>query len=600
MRTATEPCVVPLSHSVSRPSSVSLPCVPRRIQAIYQRVLVLGYVDELLERVRGTFCDVLRGVAPEVRDDTFPSKGFTATFESIHAELEQRALEERKTKAASKPRAFTDSKKFANTRQGNKQSCAVGAKSAPGSATDGAADSPAAGVAEAEPTAAAEEATCSAGAGAGALTAEQIAANRAKLRAGGGPAGKKKGAKGFGGDDDAAPAKKGKEARTWDGEEKGVGKQQLDFSKKEDRGAPKSKIFQGKKVDLDERFGDLIDDENEDEEGTAVPAFGTAAAGVAKPAAAASSGGGRGIWASLKGLVGAKQLERDDLAPLIEQLQAQLVTKNVAADIGSQICESVCTSLLGTSQQGFGTMRATVRSALETALTRILTPSRRVDMLAAAAAAKAEGRPYVVCFVGVNGVGKSTSLSKVAYYLKSNGFTPMLCACDTFRAGAVEQLRVHANALELPLFEKGYGRDASGIAADGVKYAKQMGHDVVLIDTAGRMQDNEPLMRALSKLVTLNNPDLVLFVGEALVGNEAVDQVRGFNQSLSEYSASRDPRLIDGIMLTKFDTISDKVGAALSLVYTTGKPIVFVGVGQTYTDIRNLNVDHCVRSLLKS
>jgi signal recognition particle receptor subunit alpha len=220
-------------------------------------------------------------------------------------------------------------------------------------------------------------------------------------------------------------------------------------------------------------------------------------------------------------------------------------------------------------------------------------------MLAAAAAAKAEGRPYTVAFVGVNGVGKSTSLSKVAYYLKSNGFTPMLCACDTFRSGAVEQLRVHANALELPLFEKGYGRDASGIAADGVKYAKQMGHDVVLIDTAGRMQDNEPLMRALSKLVTLNNPDLVLFVGEALVGNEAVDQVTGFNQALSEYSASKQPRLIDGIMLTKFDTINDKVGAALSLVYTTGKPIVFVGVGQTYTDIRNLNVEHCVKALVK-
>jgi signal recognition particle receptor subunit alpha len=127
-----------------------------------------------------------------------------------------------------------------------------------------------------------------------------------------------------------------------------------------------------------------------------------------------------------------------------------------------------------------------------------------------------------------------------------------------------------------------------------------MGYDVVMVDTAGRMQDNEPLMRSLSKLVTLNNPDLVLFVGEALVGNEAVDQVRGFNNSLAEYSASRQPRLIDGIMLTKFDTINDKVGAALSLVYTTGKPIVFVGVGQTYTDIRNLNVDHCVKALLRS
>ena len=552
-------------------------------------MLVLGYVDELLERVRDAFCGVLRGIASEGRDDSFPSKGFTAAFDSIQAELELKALEERKLKAANKPRAFTESKKFANTRQGNKESCAVGGKSSASSTAHSAADSPMGSAAEAEPAAAEEEET---GSGGGALTAEQIAANRAKLRAGGGPPGKKKGAKG---EDETSPAKKGKEGRSWDGDEKALSKQQLDFSKKEDRGAPKSKVFQGKKVDLNERFGDLVDDEEEEEEEEE-----EGAPGAAKPTAAASSGGGRGIWASLKGLVGAKQLERADLEPLIEQLQAQLITRNVAADIGSQICESVCTSLLGTSQQGFGTMRATVRSALEKTLTRILTPSHRVDMLAAAAAAKAEGRPYVICFVGVNGVGKSTSLSKVAYYLKSNGFTPMLCACDTFRAGAVEQLRVHANALELPLFEKGYGRDASGIAQDGVRYAKQMGHDVVLIDTAGRMQDNEPLMRALSKLVTLNNPDLVLFVGEALVGNEAVDQVRGFNKSLSEYSASRDPRLIDGIMLTKFDTISDKVGAALSLVYTTGKPIVFVGVGQTYTDIRNLNVDHCVRSLLKS
>ena len=146
---------------------------------------------------------------------------------------------------------------------------------------------------------------------------------------------------------------------------------------------------------------------------------------------------------------------------------------------------------------------------------------------------------------------------------------------------------------------QGYGKDASNIASDGIKYAAQMGYDVVMVDTAGRMQDNEPLMRSLSKLVTLNNPDLVLFVGEALVGNEAVDQVSGFNQALAEYSASKQPRLIDGIMLTKFDTIDDKVGAALSLVYTTGKPIVFVGVGQTYTDIRNLNVDHVVKALMR-
>ena len=216
-------------------------------------------------------------------------------------------------------------------------------------------------------------------------------------------------------------------------------------------------------------------------------------------------------------------------------------------------------------------------------------------------AAKAEGRPYVVVFVGVNGVGKSTSLSKVAYYLRSNGFTPMLCACDTFRAGAVEQLRVHADALQLPLFEKGYGRDASGIATDGIRYAAQMGHDVVLVDTAGRMQDNEPLMRALSKLINMNDPDLTLFVGEALVGNDAVDQLSKFNERLADLNANaRKTKLIDGIVLSKFDTIDDKVGAALSMVYTSGAPVVFVGCGQTYTDLRRLNVKSVVKILLSA
>lgn len=114
----------------------------------------------------------------------------------------------------------------------------------------------------------------------------------------------------------------------------------------------------------------------------------------------------------------------------------------------------------------------------------------------------------------------------MAHYLRSNGHSVLMCACDTFRAGAVEQLRVHGQCLDVPVFEKGYGRDASQIAADGIAYAKQQGTDVVLVDTAGRMQDNEPLMRALAKLVNANRPHLVLFVGEALVGNDSIDQER--------------------------------------------------------------------------
>lgn len=189
--------------------------------------------------------------------------------------------------------------------------------------------------------------------------------------------------------------------------------------------------------------------------------------------------------------------------------------------------------------------------------------------------------PYSVVFVGVNGVGKSTSLSKVAYYFLTKQFKTSIVACDTFRAGAVEQLKTHARALEVELFDRGYNKDPAIVAQEGIQWAKKQGHDVVLIDTAGRMQDNDPLMKALSKLIHLNKPDLVLFVGEALVGNDGVDQLVKFNRALSDLSEEKQPRLIDGIVLTKFDTIDDKVGAAISMTYSTGQPIMFVGVGQT-------------------
>merc|ERR1712141_633327 len=227
---------------------------------------------------------------------------------------------------------------------------------------------------------------------------------------------------------------------------------------------------------------------------------------------------------------------------------------------------------------------------------------------------KQQRRPYVITFCGVNGVGKSTNLAKVCFWLVENRFRVLIAACDTFRAGAVEQLRTHIRKLNslyptadqssgkpvVELYEKGYGKDAAGIAMEAINYARQSKNDVVLVDTAGRMQDNEPLMRSLAKLITVNDPDLVLFVGEALVGNEAVDQLVKFNQALSDYSPSQtNPHLIDGIVLTKFDTIDDKVGSAISMTYITGQPIVFVGSGQTYTDLKALNAKAVVQLLMK-
>jgi len=127
----------------------------------------------------------------------------------------------------------------------------------------------------------------------------------------------------------------------------------------------------------------------------------------------------------------------------------------------------------------------------------------------------------------------------------------LIAACDTFRDGGVEQLEVHAKNLTVPLHHKGYGKNAASVAKEAIARAKREKYDVVLIDTAGRMQDNEPLMDSLAKLVGTNQPDLVLFVGEALVGNDSVDQLTKFNRALEEYSSSKTPRLIDGIILSK-------------------------------------------------
>merc|ERR1719148_528296 len=200
------------------------------------------------------------------------------------------------------------------------------------------------------------------------------------------------------------------------------------------------------------------------------------------------------------------------------------------------------------------------------------------------------GRPYVIVMVGINGVGKSTSLAKIAYYLKSNGCKPLLAACDTFRSGAVEQLGVHARCLDVPIFHQGYAKDSSSVAKLAILQAEKDGNDVVLVDTAGRMQNNVPLMKALAKLVQENKPDLVCFVGEALVGNDGVDQLKMFDRALGKGS-------IDGVILTKFDTVSNKVGAVLTMTRVTGAKVLFLGVGQKYNHLRKLSPRGIINSL---
>ncbi|KAK7440197.1 hypothetical protein VKT23_017139 [Stygiomarasmius scandens] len=335
----------------------------------------------------------------------------------------------------------------------------------------------------------------------------------------------------------------------------------------------------------------------------------------------ASSKGLGALGSLFARLTGSKVLTEQDLKPVLDGMKQHLMKKNVAKEIADKVCEGVGESLVGKKVGGFQTTNAAVRLALSTSLTRILTPKTSTDLLlsirtklSSPLPSTQQRMPYTITFVGVNGVGKSTNLSKVCFWLIQNGLRVLIAACDTFRSGAVEQLRVHVRNLSMlgvngsadskgrvELYEKGYGKDAAAIAKEAISFAKDNDFDVVLIDTAGRMQDNEPLMRALAKLVSVNNPDKIIFVGEALVGNEAVDQLTKFDRALRDFSSASGgvkERGIDGMLVTKWDTVDDKVGAALSMTYVTGQPIIFVGCGQTYTDLRQLRVSNVVQAIL--
>ena len=307
-----------------------------------------------------------------------------------------------------------------------------------------------------------------------------------------------------------------------------------------------------------------------------------------------------GFFGSFMNLIGNNRvLQEGDLTTILNDMKEHLVKKNVGHDVAQDLSDSVKLALVGSKLGNFKQVKETVRNAFEKELSRILTPKKSIDIVQDIRRCNAEGNPYSIVFIGVNGVGKSTSLSKVCYYLLQQRFKVLIAACDTFRSGAVEQLKVHSDCLGVPVFDQGYKRDPAHVAKEAIQHAKENNVDVVLVDTAGRMQNNQPLMIALSKIITMNKPNLILFVGEAIVGNDALDQLTEFNRALMDNATEKTPRLIDGIILTKFDCVDDKVGTAVSMVHKTGQPIMFVGTGQKYTHLRRLNVPTVVNSLMK-
>jgi fused signal recognition particle receptor len=282
-----------------------------------------------------------------------------------------------------------------------------------------------------------------------------------------------------------------------------------------------------------------------------------------------------------------KELSEKNLADAVWELQMVLIQNDVAVEVAEHICNLTKEKLLGTRTGRLGNISKFFKTAILDSILEVLTPEHPIDPIEFATERKQKGEPTTILFVGVNGTGKTTTLAKLANIFKKKGFTVVIAAGDTFRAGSIEQLEKHAERLDIRVIKQDYGSDAAAIAFDAIAHAKARRIDIVLIDSAGRMQSNKNLLEEMKKIVRVAEPDLKVFVGDALAGNDALSQAKEFHNAIG----------IDGAILTKVDA-DPSGGAALSIAFVTGRPVIYVGVGQNYEDLRKFDPDWFAQRLI--
>ena len=274
-----------------------------------------------------------------------------------------------------------------------------------------------------------------------------------------------------------------------------------------------------------------------------------------------------------------KSISESDVEDILFELELSLLEADVAMEVASTIVDSLKQDLIGQKIKRSSDIDGFVFDALKKVVSEII-DIKGPSMTEMLEEKVAQGEPLVVMLIGINGTGKTTTIGKLCNFYIKKGYTPVIAASDTFRAGAIEQIEHHANNLDVKLIKHEKGSDPAAVAFDAVQHAKAKGKEIVFIDTAGRMQTNVNLMDEMKKIRRVSNPDLIVFVGDALTGNDATEQARKFNESID----------IDGVILTKADADS-KGGASLSIGYVIKKPILFLGMGQSYDDIKEYNAD---------
>ncbi|HJL71080.1 MAG TPA: signal recognition particle-docking protein FtsY [Candidatus Poseidoniia archaeon] len=273
------------------------------------------------------------------------------------------------------------------------------------------------------------------------------------------------------------------------------------------------------------------------------------------------------------------------LENVLWEMELALMESDVAVEALEEMKAIIKKRLVGLRVENRAAITPTIEKALKASLVELLSkttfdPQTLLE--------KRDG-PLVIAFVGVNGTGKTTTIARITDWLQQNGKSVVMAASDTFRAGAIEQLELHAQRLGCKFIKHQAGGDPAAVAFDAVEHARAKHRDIVMIDTAGRMQTNSNLMDEMKKIKRVAKPDLIMFVGDSLAGNDAVDQARKFHEAVG----------IDAVVLTKLD-VDAKGGAALSISSAIGQPIAFVGIGQDYGDLMPFDAAWIVERIFAS
>jgi fused signal recognition particle receptor len=273
-----------------------------------------------------------------------------------------------------------------------------------------------------------------------------------------------------------------------------------------------------------------------------------------------------------------KELTDNEIEPYLEQLKELLVRNEVARVTAEEIKLELKNQLLELEYERFRDVEPLVRVSLENVIKDILMePLSKFnlnELIKDIEEKRINNEPYIICVIGINGTGKTTTIAKLTKYFQNKGYDVVLSASDTYRAGSIQQIQKHADNLNTKLIAQNYGSDPAAVAIDAIDHAESNNKDIVIIDTAGRMQNNVNLVRELEKIIRLTEPHLKLFIGDALAGNDVIQQADKFNAEID----------LDGIIMTKLDS-DIKGGAVISIANVIKKPILFLGVGQSYDDL---------------